>query len=260
MDRAETDDNADIAPVNNPVAGIGALTAATHPGAAPMIRTLALPSLQSSMTRLDGKRIAANSTTVAVHVLVFALLLAPLQAPPEPPRARQPERALEVLLPILIPRPAMPPPSTPPRPITRITATPPQPLTPPVAQSEPSELPSLPSDEAPPATMDADVTVDAGVSTGEPALATLAYLRSPPPRYPVPALRAGQQGQVLLRVWVDETGRVQSVTIERSSGYPMLDRAAHQQVRTRWRFQPAQRDGHAIAAIALVPIDFTLPE
>lgn len=230
-----------------------------------MIRTPVLSSprpglLQSSMAQLDGKRIAANSTTVAVHVLVFALLLAPLQAPPEPAHARQPEPTLEVLLPILIPRPALPPPSTPPPPITRTTRPPPLPLTAPVAQSELSELPSLPSDDAPPVTMDAEMTVDAEVSTGEPALATLAYLRSPPPRYPVAALRAGQQGQVLLRVRVDETGRVQSVTIERSSGYPMLDRAAHQQVLTRWRFQPAQRDGHAIAAIALVPIDFTLPD
>ena len=64
---------------------------------------------------------------------------------------------------------------------------------------------------------------------------------------------------MLLRVLVDAFGRPVEVTVERSSGHRDLDRAARDKVLADWRFDPAQRDGVAVPAYALVPIDFTLP-
>ena len=72
-------------------------------------------------------------------------------------------------------------------------------------------------------------------------------------------LRRGEQGTVVLRVRVDERGAPVEVTIERSSGYRDLDRAARDTVADRWRFHPAQRDGPPVPAWGLVPVRFTLP-
>ena len=41
---------------------------------------------------------------------------------------------------------------------------------------------------------------------------------------------------------------------------PELDEAARAQVLTRWRFQPATRNGLAVQAIGMVPIEFALKD
>jgi protein TonB len=66
------------------------------------------------------------------------------------------------------------------------------------------------------------------------------------------------QGTVTLRVLVDETGKPLDVVIESSSGHELLDRAARDQVLARWRFQPAQANGHTVQAWARIPVTFDL--
>lgn len=82
-------------------------------------------------------------------------------------------------------------------------------------------------------------------------------LEAPPPVYPPLALRLGEQGEVLLRVALDEQGAVQSVELQASSGYARLDAAALAAVR-RWRFEPAQRGILAEPSIVLQPVVFRL--
>ena len=94
---------------------------------------------------------------------------------------------------------------------------------------------------------------------GPPMVETLAYDVHPAPRYPRQAVRAGLEGTVTLRVLVDEQGWPRSVEIEQSSGHRELDRSAREHVLAKWRFHPAQRQGRAISAYALVPIDFRQP-
>ncbi|MGH8062509.1 MAG: energy transducer TonB [Pseudoxanthomonas sp.] len=77
----------------------------------------------------------------------------------------------------------------------------------------------------------------------------------PPPRYPGAALRRGESGTVLVRVEVDASGMPAGVALVQRSGSRDLDRAAMEAVR-EWRFQPAQRNGQAIAASLVIPIDF----
>ena len=91
----------------------------------------------------------------------------------------------------------------------------------------------------------------------EPPRFDLAYLDNPAPAYPVFAKRAREQGIVLLRVAVDESGRVARIDVEKSSGSRRLDSAALAAVK-RWRFVPARSGGRAVAGIALVPINFQL--
>lgn len=83
------------------------------------------------------------------------------------------------------------------------------------------------------------------------------YLDNPRPAYPPLSRRLGEQGQVLLRVWVEADGRPGQIEIRRSSGFERLDRAALQAVQ-RWRFVPGKRAGLPEAMWAEVPLQFVL--
>lgn len=77
----------------------------------------------------------------------------------------------------------------------------------------------------------------------------------PPPRYPQEALRRNVGGLVRVQVMVAADGSVDRLELAESSGDRFLDRAALEAVR-RWRFQPAVRDGQAVAASVIVPLEF----
>lgn len=57
--------------------------------------------------------------------------------------------------------------------------------------------------------------------------------------YPIPSLRAGEQGRVALTMVVDEAGRVADCLIRESSGSAALDAAACAALKGRGRFVPA---------------------
>jgi protein TonB len=78
------------------------------------------------------------------------------------------------------------------------------------------------------------------------------------PRYPESARRRGIEGTVLLKLRITAQGRVENVQVVRSAGYPDLDESAMEAVR-RWRFEPARRNGEAVAEDAvLLPVVFQL--
>jgi periplasmic protein TonB len=83
------------------------------------------------------------------------------------------------------------------------------------------------------------------------------YLRPPAPRYPTLARQARQQGTVLVLVWIDTEGNPVRVELERSSGLPLLDRAAIAAVREAL-FRPFVEAGIARAVRVLIPIEFAL--
>ena len=95
--------------------------------------------------------------------------------------------------------------------------------------------------------------------TSAPVEATLAY-RATPLKYPPQALHSRLQGQVILKVLVDENGVPQEVAVEQSSGYTLLDRSAREQVLKGWKFEPAMVNGRAVRAWARVPVTFNLNE
>jgi periplasmic protein TonB len=78
-----------------------------------------------------------------------------------------------------------------------------------------------------------------------------------PPRYPPQALRSGVEGSVSVRVEVDPNGVPTDVTVVERSGERSrdLDRAVTDAVR-KWRFEPAMKDGKAVAGAVVVPVDF----
>jgi protein TonB len=60
-------------------------------------------------------------------------------------------------------------------------------------------------------------------------------------------------------VRVTAQGASERVQVARSSGFPRLDQAASEAVRS-WRFVPARRGEEAVAAEVLVPIVFRLDQ
>lgn len=80
---------------------------------------------------------------------------------------------------------------------------------------------------------------------------------NPMPTYPREALRAGNEGSVVVAIAVDSTGVPTDVRVVERSGTRdrSLDRAAVNAAR-QWRFEPAIRDGKPAAATVQLPVDF----
>ncbi|OJT98565.1 MAG: hypothetical protein BGN82_02075 [Alphaproteobacteria bacterium 65-7] len=83
------------------------------------------------------------------------------------------------------------------------------------------------------------------------------YLNNPAPIYPNMSRRLREVGTTVLRVRVSAAGLPLDVLMGTSSGYSRLDEAAMAAVK-KWKFQPAQRNGNAVEAWVLVPVEFSL--
>jgi TonB family protein len=100
----------------------------------------------------------------------------------------------------------------------------------------------------------------AGSATNEgPGEVPVAYAGNPLPKYPRIARRKGWEGKVWLHVRVSAVGLVEEVTVERSSGYKSLDRAALKAVQ-HWRFYPVHQGLIPVAGEARVPVRFEIQE
>lgn len=204
----------------------------------------------------DRMRIAALSVALAVNLAVLLGALRPLApgalaAVPTPTSTR-----IRFIDP---PAPAPPPPllDVKPLPITQAPVM--HSRTVPITMPTPTVVPT---DEgtAPPVAIQPAIAPAAPLPMATaPVEATLAY-RAAPLTFPPQAARKHMQGEVVLRVLVDEQGVPVQVLIDRSSGYALLDRSAREQVLASWRFQPAVVQGQHVRAWARVPVKFALRE
>ena len=160
----------------------------------------------------------------------------------------------------LPPPPKLPPtlrpppqPSVPPTVAALPIATPTEPTLPP-APLQPADVAPPPPAPAPPA----QPAAPAGPVALGGELAVVCPQRAPP-RYPATSRRLGEEGTVVLRVELDEHGKVCMAQVSASSGFARLDTAALEAVRG-WHCQPAQRNGRAVRAIAMQPFTFVLQE
>ena len=92
-----------------------------------------------------------------------------------------------------------------------------------------------------------------------PGLTPARYARTVKPRYPRKARRAGWEGTTVLKVLVGADGAPGRVTVDRTSGFDILDSAAVNAVE-RWRFHPARRAAAAESSWVRVPVAFRLKE
>ena len=84
-------------------------------------------------------------------------------------------------------------------------------------------------------------------------------LSAPKPVFPMSSRRKHESGTVVLRVVVDEEGRVDQISVQRSSGFAALDEAALSAVR-RWRWSRTVRDGRPVVVTGSVAVNMILRE
>ena len=207
---------------------------------------------QLPSAHVDAKRIAATSGVIALHAAIFMLLLMPATTPSAPVEV---ETDIQITIPEKIEIPPKPPE---PKPQDIVRERPPEvvPFHEEVmaqVDDEPSPLDTkFEEDLRPPTTVEIDPPQPAST------FAQLAVAVGPAPPYPRAASTRNIQGTVVLRIHVDASGKPSEVIVEQSSGSRILDEAAAAFVKKRWSFVPAQRDGQAVDAWGLLPIEFTL--
>lgn len=113
--------------------------------------------------------------------------------------------------------------------------------------------------ESAPVVMPAAMPVPAHLPKAAPRLSMDAepVAGNPLPKYPGDVLDAGIEGDVIARLQIDSSGRVNDVLIVSHQGQqdPRLDQAAVDAL-LQWQFQPALREGEPIASVVQVPIEF----
>lgn len=208
----------------------------------------------------DSARIAAISAAIALNLAVVVIASRPI-TPAQVSAIRQlsPVQLIHWIDP---PAVLPPPPPIEMKPLKHPPAAPlvhrqPLPISPPAVVPNTEGHVAMPP-AAVPSLIPANPTSGTAV-TGAPVEASLAY-RTAPLHFPARAVLQRMHGTVVLRVLVDETGKPVQVTVEQGSGYALLDRSASEQVMASWRFQPAMVDGHAVRALARVPVTFNLRE
>ena len=204
-------------------------------------------------TYRTGRRISAPGVAgiIAAHVAVAALLASldavPLPAPPA-----------TLMVQVIRSAPPPVPEPVPPRPkaVERAPAPQPkpaQPVQPQILDSQ-AEAPTAPAE--PPAFKESPAPAPSPPAVSQPRF-DAGYLQNPAPAYPALSRRLGEEGKVVLRVFVEPTGRPGQIEIKTGSGSPRLDQAAQEAV-WRWKFISARRGDEAIGAWVLVPIVFNL--
>ncbi|MFP8835628.1 energy transducer TonB [Hydrogenophaga sp. XSHU_21] len=197
-----------------------------------------------------------RAVEIVIPVQVMAEFIEPAKpliepappAPPAPAPAPAPRAAPQ-------PRPQPAPP--PPRPAPVATPSPePSPMTAAPAEPAPSAPPApielaapAPAPAAPPATPAPPVVVLPSSSAD--------YLNNPRPAYPPLSRRLGEQGKVVVRVFIEVDGTASRAEVRQSSGFERLDQTALETVK-RWRYVPGKRAGVPEAMWFNVPINFVL--
>lgn len=169
-------------------------------------------------------------------------------APPAPPKRAEPEPPKPPEKPRVVPKP---------KPVAPlITAAP-----------SPDAQQTFETPPAPPRPAPAPEAAAAAVPPGPVALAPPApvappsynadYLHNPAPAYPALSRRLGEEGRVLVRVYVSVEGQAERVELRSTSGHARLDEVAVETVR-KWKFVPAKQGDKPVSAWVLVPISFSL--
>lgn len=176
--------------------------------------------------------LARKVAEVVIPVEILSEIIAPPKPAPPPPPPPQPRKEV-VTKKAVTPKPIAirEPTPTPNAPTGVVEPPPPAPAPPAPAPPAPVAPPAPPTPPAPPAPKLVDVT------QGQ-----VQYIRAPQVTYPSISRRLGEAGKVVLSVYYSASGAPLRVTIEESSGYDRLDKAA-QEAQMQSRITPIQRPG-----------------
>jgi periplasmic protein TonB len=201
-----------------------------------------------SVRRIAPERLAGLAAVAALHAAAFyslwshrilvmpdevvTLFVETIATPPPPPKEPPKPARLEKPRPMDKPQPQ------------QLVAEAPS-----VLPAEPVAPPPAPPVEAAPARPAGPVSLGSELAVACPERSA--------PIYPPLSRRLNEEGKVVLRVELDEQGRVSAARVATASGFARLDETALAAVKT-WRCNPARRDGQPVRAVALQPFKFVL--
>jgi len=171
--------------------------------------------------------------------VTFEETLPPPQAPP-PPTSRD------------IPKPQRPPPAT--RPVQRAqTAFPPRPAQPPA--------PRPPGDQQAAASIPGPSSSSMDASSGHGGqrndyLSRVFRHIEPFRNYPAAARENRQQGRVVSRVTINRSGQVVGITVDRSSGWPIIDAAEVAAIRRASPLPPVPSEMPGDPIVLVLPMNY----
>lgn len=225
------------------------------------------PAWGTPSSRRMRERVSVISLVLLLHVGLGLLWM----MQPEQPAVVVSEMTVSVAVPQaeVSPPKVQPAPPTPPKPKPTVERTEKPAPKPPVAEhasvaaplpvAEPeAPAPAVAAPVAPVAPVVPAAAAPAPVVVTEPDYKA-AYLNNPRPPYPMVARRMGWSGKVILNVEVLAEGSCGELSVFKSSGHDILDKAAMQTVKS-WRFTPARRGGQPVTQWFKVPIQFSLEE
>ncbi|RQR56343.1 energy transducer TonB [Burkholderia sp. Bp9125] len=227
--------------------------------------------------RMNPRVIAAAVGVVAVHaVLLTAAWLHRNALPEKSVEVQSITAQLITPAPIAqqvaaesIPQPA-PPKPTPrvkpkvePKPVQKVSKPMPQPVAPspvpsptPAPSADPTPAPAAPAAAAPSAAAGpARETMEVSAPKNVPTL-QCAFVK---PDYPSMSRRRGESGTAYVHFVVGVTGKIESIDLQKSSGYPRLDEAALAAMRAT-TCRPYIENGQAIRAARTQPYNFGLTD
>jgi protein TonB len=178
--------------------------------------------------------------------------------PPPPPPPPPPKVVATPPPPPPTPRETVKPVDTPPPP-TAITlpAAPPEPPPKPAEPAPVVVAPGPPDPAPPPPVVAAPPPPPAQPVVRSIGDAGIEYIRAPQASYPQISMRLRETGELLLRVLVNEQGKVEKVEVQKPSGFPRLDNAAREAA-SRAVFKPYLDGGRAVPVWVVVPFSFKL--
>lgn len=98
-------------------------------------------------------------------------------------------------------------------------------------------------------------------SASVPPSVDITYKNRNPPHYPIAAFKKGQQGNVVLDITVDATGKVAGVQVDQHGTDASTElQVAAVQAAANWRFNPGRKDAKTIGGVIQVPVNFSLNE
>lgn len=230
-------------------------------------------------SRLNPRIIAAAVGVFAAHAILLTAAWLHRNTPPEKPvEARSISAQLLAPTPIAqqvaaesIPQPAQPKPTphvkpkADPKPVQKVSRPTPQPVAPspspsptppPAADAAPAPAAPSPAAAAPSAAPGpARETMEVSAPKNVPTL-QCAFVK---PDYPSISNRRGESGTAYVHFVVGVTGKIESIELQKSSGYPRLDEAALAAMRAS-TCRPYIENGQPIRAARTQPYKFGLTD
>jgi len=209
-----------------------------------LLHALGVWALQSGLLQRVVEVVVAVQAISTLQDLPIPKAVEPPPPPPPVPKAvplAKPTETPAVPTPVAAPVPSTPLAST------SVEASPA--FTAPVAPAPPAPVVVAAAPSPPPATAPAP-KLELPSSDAD-------YLHNPRPGYPRLSRQRGEQGKVVVQVFIGIDGTAQRAEIKVSSGFERLDQAALATARA-WRYVPGKRGGVPEAMWFSVPINFVL--